>query len=149
VQASRSFATQSHFQEGATLARAGPKHSRGLILSTRAREYQIGSFDVNRFDDQHWHWCRLSSMSNQFSAAARKLVLLFVGTATIRRRRLDQEGRPDGRSVALRISKSDPRSSITLGALNAADAAQDVLPSALSVARRPAFRASPRRESNS
>ncbi len=70
-----------------------------------------------------------------------------VGTATVRRRRLDQDGRPDGRSLALRISKSDPRSSITLGALNAADAAQDVLPSASPVARRRAFRASPRRES--
>src|SRR5207244_8284068 len=73
----------------------------------------------------------------------------FVGTATVRRRCLDQEGRPGGRSLALRISKSEPRSSITLGALDAADAAQDVLPSASPVARRPAFRASPRRESNS
>jgi hypothetical protein len=45
----------------------------------------------------------------------------FVGTATVRRRRFDQEGRPDVRSLALRISKSDPPSSITLGALNAAD----------------------------
>jgi hypothetical protein len=44
----------------------------------------------------------------------------FVGSATVRRRCLDQEGRPGGRSLALRISNFYPRSSITLVALNAA-----------------------------
>src|SRR5207247_1305535 len=32
----------------------------------------------------------------------------FVGTATVRRRRLDQKGRPGGRSLALRIFKLGP-----------------------------------------
>lgn len=47
--------------------------------------------------------CRPRCVSTRSSRASP-----FVGTGTVRRRRLDQEGRPDGRSLGLRISKSDP-----------------------------------------